>query len=383
MSLDDSTSLSQLADYILKLAQVGALLPDQELEDFLRRRADLPPANPDAVKKRGKKDDQLRREIVTGGGQNGDAYGANAKAGKHGNKSTPVKSQGATGSASNADNLSSVEDIITLGRATGLKHRDFMPVGEDGRRVRHRTLRDAELAVDLDAIEDYLDDLPDRFARKAQGDAYRIAYGRAVGARGRSNAEQAAAARKLRESLRVAMDDAYSQGRDHAFSEIDSLAGDNHALQLARNSVRDRGAAGIDDRVDHAARYLESAIELAADATRLNHGDSAHRIQADAEAASDVALRQVAQYHGQGAYMQGRHDMILEASTTLDDMGVLYTALLDNSTCSTCEHADDGVVRALSDPVRLDRRPPNRHCLSNLSGRNHCRCFEIPVRMSG
>jgi hypothetical protein len=50
MSQVDSTSLTQLADYILKLVQVGALIPDQKLEEFLRERADLPPADPEVAK---------------------------------------------------------------------------------------------------------------------------------------------------------------------------------------------------------------------------------------------------------------------------------------------------------------------------------------------
>jgi hypothetical protein len=58
---------------------------------------------------------------------------------------------------------------------------------------------------------------------------------------------------------------------------------------------------------------------------------------------------------------------------------VLYTAILDDNTCFNCDEADDGVVRSIDDPVRLDRRPPNRHCDSNHSHRNMCRCIEIPV----
>ncbi len=48
MSLVDETSLSELADYVQKLVNAGALHADPALEEFLRDRADLPPEDPNA-----------------------------------------------------------------------------------------------------------------------------------------------------------------------------------------------------------------------------------------------------------------------------------------------------------------------------------------------
>jgi hypothetical protein len=382
MSQVDSTSLTQLADYILKLTQVGALLPDQPLEDFLRARADLPPADPEVVAQRkAKADEKIRREIVTGGGQNGDAQGQTANsagkkaaAGKHGTKNAPAK-DATTGRLEAWD-----DGVVTLARMRGIKHREFMPVGDDGKRVRYRDLDQYEQVCNMDGIEDYLDDLPDDFRRQAQGDVMRVAVAHAI-AKNDSKADQTAAIQKLRQKLLSAMGDCYARGMGDASTELEQVTGVGSSVQLASNTVRDRGPSGLNDRVDHAVRSITSAVELAADSARLNHGDSPARVQAAAETAGESALRQVAQHHGQGSYMQGRHDVILEANSANDLIGVRYTAILDDNTCGTCDEADDGVVRRIDDPVRLDRRPPNRHCESTASGRNHCRCFEVPALM--
>lgn len=377
MSQVDSTSLTQLADFILKLAQVGALLPDQALEDFLRQRADLPPADPQVAKGRSAKtDEKVRREIVTGGGQNGDANGQNANkpgskapAGKHGTKNAPAK-DAKKGQLDEWD-----EDSITLARMRGIKHREFVPVDEEGKRRRYRALREPELLVNLDDIEDYLDDLPDHFQQRVGNDVRRVAFHHAARKKD-STAHQAELLRKLRES----MTDSYTRGMNDAGTELATLLGRDDTVTLAKNSVRDKGQAGLEDRVNHAVRSIMSAVELAADSASMNHGDSQARVQAAAEAAGEVALRQAAQHHGQGSYMQGRHDTLLAASVD-NPFGLVYTAILDDNTCGPCDGADDGVCRTIDDPVRLDRRPPNRHCDSTHSGRNHCRCFEIPCLM--
>jgi hypothetical protein len=116
MSLVDATNLSQLADYVQKLSAVGALFPDQRLENFLRARADLPPADPSAVKKRGEEDEKIRREIVAP--PEPDPFGANAKPGKeHGIKEAAGSKAGATGG-------------VNRGKKDGSKKLDDLDDGE-------------------------------------------------------------------------------------------------------------------------------------------------------------------------------------------------------------------------------------------------------------
>lgn len=335
MSLVDNTSLTQLADYVMKLTQVGALFPDQELEDFLRARGDLPPANPASVKKRGHEDDDLRMEVVKGAGPNGDAPGSNAKpqAGK-GNK-TPTKKP--SKSAKQMDDL--------------------------GMRVRFRPLRPDEEHVNFDGIENYLDDLPDMFTFALQATVLDLSRTLSQGKAGHSA--------DIRAGLKELMDKTYGQGHVDVRTELQSLG------RYTLASIRDHGRDGLEERTDHAVDFIMHSMQLASSGARMNFDDAAN-IQLAAETEGLRSLRRVAMGHGQGSYLQGRHDAIQLAAEG-DSIGVLYSAVLDSNTCEECRMADDGVVRPLDDPVRLERRPPNRMCFSVASGHNMCRCIEIPV----
>lgn len=343
MSLVDSTSLSQLADYVLKLTQVGAMFPDQDLEAFLRDRADLPPMRPDSLKARkGKKDDDLRREVVTGGG---DAFGANAAPGKaHGQKPAPRKPSESK-SAKQSDSIP--WDAVTLS--------DYYEYDAEGKRIRYRPLREAERVCDLDGIEDFLVDTPTLFARECQDHIVTRARG-----------EKA----PLKKSLGNAIADCYAEGHKTVRMELDALG--------FKTLARDWSAITSQGRAGYATTHIESAMSLAAASARMNHGDDEAAAQAAAEIEGFRRLRAVAMDQGTAAFMHGRHDAITLARAEFN-IGLQYSALLDNRTCEACELADDGVVRSIDDPVRLDRQPPNRHCHSTASGFNYCRCIEIPV----
>jgi hypothetical protein len=339
MSLVDSTSLSQLADYVLKLTQIGAMLPDQELEDFLRARADLPPASPDSVKKRGKTDDTVRREIVTGGGGNGDAYGQNSRpALPHGTKTQKAKSSGAA------------------------KQMSYDAGEPASARPRYRELDENEHICDFDGVEDYLDSIPSMFKRSLGQDCYKLARGEIVAG--------------LADNLHKCLEDAYDAGVESMHREL-TLLGWNGGVTLA--SIRSHGRDGLVKRSTHGSRALLYAVSLASESAHMNWGDDVAKVQVASEKAVDVALRQAAFHHGQGAFHQGRHDALTLAAEQYPQVGFRYSAILDKNTCPACEDADDGIVRSVDDPVRMDRRPPNRHCHSTASGHNMCRCLEIPV----
>jgi len=349
MSLVDSTSLTQLADYVLKLTQVGALFPDQELEDFLRARADLPPSNPESVKKRKSEDDKLRREIVTGGGDNGDAYGANAGAGKHGIKgagnpgSNSGKGQGSSTDASKR--ARDDDDTITL----AYTHE------ETGRQY-WREPRDFELAVDLVGLEDVMDTCQLNVEGCLKPFVMEMARGSVPD--------------DIEELVLDSLNANYASGRESVAREL--------GLTLLDRGANDRGDKALKQRAGAASMLIRATIADAMLNADLSHGDDniAHT-QLAAERAGIAAAKRLGRVHGIGAFLQGRHDMALDSSGNIK--GVRYTAILDRNCCSHCEQADDGVIRDLDDPVRLDRRPPNRHCESTAGGVNMCRCFEVYV----
>lgn len=323
MSLVDSTSLTTLADYVLKLSQVGALFPDAALEDFLRQRADLP------SQQKGP-DDKERREVVTGGppGGNGDAVGQNARPGTpHGTKTAKPKSSGAS------SKLDALDD--------------------QGRRIRYRDRNRHEQHVDLDGIEDYMDAMPDTFNQYCQNDIVSMARG---------------GAHHLKDSLQAVLADCYYKGQSTVMDEL-ALAG----KMLTKQSDP------LKFRTDHCVDHIHSAMRLAAANSNMIHGEDESRSLAAAEIDGFRKLRQLAMDQGTAAFNQGRHDAITLAQSQFPQIGVVYSALLDNRTCDTCIMADDGIARTLDDPVRLDRKPPNRHCHSTASGHNWCRCIEIPA----
>ena len=369
MSQVDSTSLSQLADYILKLTQIGALLPDQELEDFLRARADLPAANAESVRKRKKEDDEIRRTIVTGGGGNGDAYGANAPVGKHGNKSATVGSNKGKGSQGKGTNLDVAHETTILSYES--------PAG----RWRYREPHGHELHIDFDYIEDRMDAAPSVFDAYCGGTTYELAKSM-VAPDTDLGAYDEGLRKALSNNLRLALDEMYDDGRACVHEEIRRQA-DAYDLDVGHlafdRGARDRGRPHLDSRSNLAASRVLLEMQDALLGTDLSSGNAA-RIQAAAEEAGKAAIRRVAFDHGISAFLHGRHDeaVTLDAdeSNGVDLIGVRYSAMLDGNTCDPCREADDGKLRDLDDPVRLERQPPNPHCHSTRSGFNRCRCIE-------
>jgi hypothetical protein len=328
LSKVDSTSLTQLADYVMKLSQAGALLPDKRLEQYLRERADLPQMDPNAVKARGKSDKadtDLRKEVLTGGGQFGDAMAGNKPGGGSG-AATP--------------------------KSSGKTKPKKLSTDQVGRRLRHRAYRPEEEIVNLDSIEDFLDDLPDHFATEYQGNV--------------TSGDEP--------DFLPTLGGIYSQGREDMRHECNKLG----KIALAR--PHDKGEEALKEMDAHARKTLKDRMDLAGDAARLNHGDDADaEIQLARETEGMRALRAIALGHGSSAYQLGRHDALAEIQIRHPEIGFMYTSMLDNRVCPACDDADDGVPRSADDPVRLDNRPPNRHCFSNLSGYNYCRCLELPV----
>lgn len=344
MSLVDSTSLAQLADFVLKLAEVGALFPDQELEDFLRARADLPPSNPESVKKRKKEDDQLRRDIVTGGGGNGDAYGQNSKPGiKHGNKDAAGTNPGGRGGTSRGTSESQ-HSAVTL---------SAYDVASD--RYRPRQRRYDEMWVDLDGIEDTMDSMPGRLLAAGRGHVI--------------------AGTDMTDDIHQCLSDAYNYGYQTVMDE--AMVQDPDARMVLNAGARSSGGM-LKERAGAIHARVKAEMEDHQFGAMAMHGSNAKAAIAK-ERAGCKALERAGYDHGVAAILHGRHDAgayLLSNDSPFVGIKARYTAILDRSTCAECRDADDGEARDLTDPVRIHRMPPNPDCLSTHSGHNRCRCFE-------
>ena len=384
MSLVDSTSLSQLADFVLKLTQVGALLPDQELEDFLRARADLPPANPQSVRERKDDEEMIRRTIVGGNVQPtpaeeagvaqaaADPFGSNdpkgrgvkhtneGGIGKKGNPSGP----GAKGQGAPRGKDPELDEGFTFSMLLGkdVEPSDLARTHTWGGRVPSGL----EDQADLDMIEQTLDELPARM-ESLLGERVRLLAAACVD----DDEYEPTDDDDIEDVLLEELSRMYRRGEDDVRCELGMPALGDVELVSAHDDY-----GRLAKRAKVASKALRSVMRHAHAVESLNSGNQASA-QLAAETAGKRELRKIAGGHMTDAYQHGRHDRILAEEGAV--AGVLYTAMLDRNTCPACEEADDAVVRALDDPIRLDRRPPNHSCHSTRGGANLCRCLEIPV----
>lgn len=120
-----------------------------------------------------------------------------------------------------------------------------------------------------------------------------------------------------------------------------------------------------------AAEAIATAIWQAISRAHLSGVNDPATLASSGERAGDAALRAAALSHSGGAIASGRQAAAAAAGDEV--LGSRYTSVLDRNTCEPCREADDGVLRALDDPVRLARIPPNPLC----SGGDYCRCIEV------
>lgn len=392
MSLVDATTISELADFILKLVQVGALLPDQNLEDFLRARADLPPSDPELVQERGGLDDSLRREVMMG--KNGSPAGTNGPAGSEtGGSATGTKgvdnkdkagasANGNGGPPSKPPAPTSAHDIMTQravakDKATGGKrlaadNPDQPPYMPGSQRIRWRPQAYYELAVDLDGIEDHFDAAPQRFLDSGSLQTHN--HARKVT---ESYPTRLTEHPELCQTLSQCLQDSYNYGAQTVSDEI-AKKGENMAYAL---DAAWQPRASMDERAQHATTEVLDAMHHAHAHAKLSGLSMADRQRA-AEKAGVIALKKAGRTHALAAFNQGRNERMLDALGDDKKWGFVYTAILDANTCDHCAEMDDGKVRSIDDPVLVDNMPPNPHCDSAQGAHgNQCRCFLTPEPM--
>lgn len=369
MSLVDSTSLAQLADFVQKLIQVGALMPDQELENFLRARADLPAADPALVKKRQAKDDELRREILVGGQPvAGEAHDKPGK--QHGTKTAAGTNPGARGGPNRG--------AASEARDGQVGH--TLSVDEAGFFRPHRSLRWHEMAMDLDHIARRVEAAPGEMVELCRPQV--VALARELIDESTPLGDPVSGVDGLAGAIEGQLRLAYLDGREQVRREVDRMLG-RDPDEAGGRVLRDAGArerqGDLATRARAAARLVLGEMGHHCLGHDLAHGNRGRAALA-AERAGLRALRRAAHDHVFASMAHGRHDegrFLADDDNGITIVGARYSAVMDGGTCSECEQADDGELRPLDDPVRLERQPPNPHCESTASGQNRCRCVEV------
>jgi hypothetical protein len=331
-SLIDSTSLTELADYVSKLASAGALRPEPTLEAYLRAKADFPEADEAAIKSQ--QEDAMRQAQDIAGAA---AAAKGADDGTLPGDKPPAKDQ----------------------PPTKLDSGPVMLARQD------RPLRPWEQTMSLDRIEQSINDAQARMEQAAGDQARQLAVSMARG--------QKATTTDLEVAVEQVLDGLFLTGRATVVEELQrqrlgdlswmlDAGGPDEVPAGERKTLRARARAVADT--------IRAQIAAALAAVQFQRGASDATVQASAEAAAMGALRGQAQVHASSVLNAGR--TVQAGVQEAEIQGSRYTSILDGRRCAACARADDDVLRPLDDPVRLARVPPNPDC----EGGGRCRCME-------
>jgi len=344
MSLVDSTTLNELAEFVAKLVEKEALHPDNELEDWLRDRADLPPADAEAREEREAQAEEAR-ELQ--------------KKAALAPQPQPQPKPGQPPAPAPAP--APAPKPPPKPKAT-----DEEVESEDA--TERREMRWWEALMSLDEIEASIEGARERFEQAGGPDARRVAA---------ELAEAALAGKtvtpkpdpELQKAIYGELARLYRTGRATVIDELEAQRPGAGGVEAA--DVLSRARRRLLGRAKLASLAIGNRIWQAISHSVLKRPGDRAAAQAAGEAEAAAALRGEAQLHAAGALNEGRQD---EANARSDEIaGARYTSILDGRRCDQCALADDDVLRPLSDPVREARKPPNPDCY----GGGRCRCMEF------
>lgn len=340
LSLVDATSLAELGDLVQKLVAANALQPDEPLEDYLRERTDLPPADPI---------ERARRERL----RNIADEKAAAAGVDPGKDVTPIQ-----------DDTPPMQDAATGKPRPGKEP----PEGKQTHTRARRELRPWEQHMSLDQIETSVDSARALFEQAAAAHVRQVAAAVAPAVHAGEPTDQTAPG-DLVAALVDPLQQLYTLGRQTVVDELNRQRHGATVTHAATFAIGDT-LGQLRAHAAEAARAVMAAIVGRIAALRLHDPQATVAdLQAAGEQAAIGALHTQSQLHAAAALDLGRDDQAQEMADEI--LGARYTSILDANRCEQCAHADDGTLRALDDPVLLDRKPPNRHC----AGGGRCRCM--------
>lgn len=325
MSLVDSTSLTELADYVQKLGAASAITMDEPLEDYLRDKADFPHVDPEARK--------AAQEMATA----------------------------AQEALTNPEKAAEQDPGSNKGG---------VPVATEQKKElmrQDRPLRSWEETMSLDAIENAIEGSRERFEATigpvvlplAQQIAKQVKRGRPAPAKPPT---------ALVDAIASELDSLYGLGRQTVADELARQGGSTPMADLLLDQKK-----SLSDRASLSAMSILRRIIEAVSRSKFVGVMDAAQLQSVAEREGFAALRTEAISNAAAALNEGRTDEAEERSDEIK--GTYYTSILDGRRCSACQAADDDVLRSLNDPVRVAHKPPNMSC----EGGNACRCMEAYV----
>jgi hypothetical protein len=344
LSSVDATSLEELASYVSTLVEKGAIHADDELEDFLRKRGKLPPADARAREERKKRAEQVPP------GPGGDDDPPDPKKPEPDPKPKPGDPPAPKKDPSPAPKDPGSREITDPHRWS-------------------RELRWWEKHMELELIDSTISNARTRL-EAAAGDPSRELARTYAAAALKGTAVMPKPGPEVEEAIAGELGALYKTGRATVIRELDRQR-TTPAGATPPSSIEDDALEDLLRRAKLAAASIAARIWQAVSRAALARPGDVAAIQAAGETEAAAALRAEAQLHAAGSLNAGRED---QAQAQAEEVrGSRYTSILDGHRCDPCRSADDDVLRALDDPVRVARKPPNPQC----EGGGKCRCLEF------
>jgi hypothetical protein len=405
MQITDTASLSEIATYVQQLVMSEALQPDPELEDWLRERADLPPANADVreekeeARKAGMEAAQkaMQEGPSTGEQERGEGPGGapeKTPPGKTGKEEPPKAKAGKARSLESAPPPPHLRGAKQGSNERCATCKMFWHGGARGGQcwgyanypVRRNQVCDSYSPALVKQLDDgqtakWWESLLSQ-GKIAKGyESVRNTVQRDVEPAVLVMARQLAFQRsqdpghesqpntdEIRAGLRRHFNGLYDLGRATVKNEL--------AKQRRRLRTLDDGVSGPDEqrrirtklRAQHSADLIGQATNAALTKAAIA-GVAVSSLQQIAEQAATRELHAEAMEGSPQSIADGRTDV---ATSDPNVVGGYYTAVMDANTCEVCDEADTSQMLTVEE---AEGQAPNPNC----EGGGRCRCMIVWV----
>jgi hypothetical protein len=373
VALHDDASLSEIATYVKELIAAEALEPDPALEDYLRQRADLPPADP---KIRVEKEESKKAARALA------AQGIDPKAPQL-RMIGPGKAAGGEGGAGGNDpkdegqggHEASPAREAKNGPPKGKQLLDTADGDPPTAPWYERLLSQGRLKDALDTCREQMQDAATPAARHA---AQGIVASVVMGTKPDLTPPEA-----LVSALQSELERLYGVGYGTVQEEIAKqhrVLGTKPTHMLADEPIPPGrgplGAAGARlararERAKLAAQNIINEVAARVNRAAINAISGAGKLSDIANEAADGQLRVEALTNASASINEGRGDAAI--ANMPDVVGGIYTSVLDEKTCDPCAATDSGEVQSPDELEVLG--PPNPNC----DGGDRCRCMIVWV----
>lgn len=349
LNLTDTASLSELATYVQLLASVDALQVDPDLEDYLRERADLPPANSSlrqqklAAQKQALENAAMPPTTVNPVTQTPENMAPEAKPGEP----QPGQPKPAAKPPTRA--------------------KPANPKPPAGKQLAQPTPRWFDQLLSQGELKAAMDGARLSIETHAKQPVVDLAHQLAAGTG--ASTEATLAHSGLADAITREYERLYQIGHQTVINELakqqkqlmspgDLIAG--AASRLGR--ARQRG--------EHSARTIANTVANRLHQAQITGLKDAPGLRDLAEQTAIGQLHVEAMTNAQSSINDGRWDAAAQNPAIV---GAYYTSVLDENTCDECEASDTGEMISLD--AASDLGPPNPEC----AGGDRCRCMLVFV----